>query len=117
MCPEDFDSQWEVAENGEYRINPKLVVECAKGTQLWISLNIYSLMILIKQVFACDLNIIIILGCVDDVIGYKGYACSTYQQYCKDSNIGDWYNKFRAACKSTCSRYASSYCNAVTCKG
>ena len=57
------------------------------------------------------------LGCVDDGNGYAGYECSTYEKYCRDSYVSDWYNKFRAACKSTCSRYASPYCNAVTCKG
>ena len=66
---------------------------------------------------------VINLGCVDDLNGFEGYNCSQYEKYCSDSYIGvgtighDWYRRFRAACKSTCSRYASSYCTAVTCKG
>ena len=69
---------------------------------------------------------IINVGCVDDPNGYEGYDCSQYEKYCSDSYIqwmgnhgvgNDWYRRFRAACKSTCSRFASSYCTAVTCKG
>ena len=70
---------------------------------------------------------IIHLGCVDDLNGYDGYNCSEYEKYCSDSYkpdyredyyiLDNWYRKFRAACKNTCSRYASSYCIAVTCKG
>ena len=66
------------------------------------------------------------LGCVDDPNGFQGYNCSEYEKYCSDSYKDvnfeydanyDWYRRFRAACKSTCSRYASSYCTEVTCKG
>ena len=63
------------------------------------------------------------LGCVDDPNGFDGYNCNKYEKYCDDSYIGtfgighDWYRSFRAACKRTCSQYASSYCTAVTCKG
>ena len=75
------------------------------------------------QVDVYEFFYILNLGCVDDLNGFDGYNCNRYKKYCDDSYIGpfgighDWYRSFRAACKGTCSQYASSYCTAVTCKG
>ena len=57
------------------------------------------------------------LDCVDDEEPHGGYECKDYTKFCRSDYTGDWYEKFRAACNSTCNLYASEYCGLNTCKG
>ena len=73
----------------------------------------------------------IFLGCSDEYLGYdmetktNGYDCNKYvitatSEPCKSTGSvwsAAWTRKFRAACKNTCSLYASDYCNQNTCHG
>ena len=73
----------------------------------------------------------IFLGCADEYLGYdmetktNGYDCKEYvitstSEPCKSTGSvwsAAWTRKFRAACKNTCSLYASDYCNQNTCHG
>ena len=73
----------------------------------------------------------IFLGCSDEYLGYdmetktNGYDCNKYvitatSEPCKSTGSvwsPAWSRKFRAACKNTCSLYASDYCNQNTCHG
>ena len=73
----------------------------------------------------------IFLGCGDEYLGYdkatktngydcKDYAITTTSEPCKSAGStwsSEWSTMFRAACKNTCSLYASDYCNQNTCHG
>ena len=73
----------------------------------------------------------IFIGCADEYLGYdmetktngydcKEYAITTTSEPCKRRGSTwslTWSNMFRAACKNTCSLYASEYCNQNTCHG
>ena len=73
----------------------------------------------------------IFLGCGDEYLGYdkatktNGYDCKDYaitysSEPCKSAGStwsSEWSTMFRAACKNTCSLYASDYCNQNTCHG
>ena len=73
----------------------------------------------------------IFLGCADEYLGYdmetktngydcKEYAITTTSEPCKRAGSTwspAWSKMFRAACKNTCSLYASDYCNQNTCHG
>ena len=66
-------------------------------------------------------------GCADNYIGYdmvtrktftrRRYDCEDYKAQCRSDYTSDWSKQVRAACKNTCSQYASEYCNQNTCKG
>ena len=50
----------------------------------------------------------------------KDYVITTTSEPCKSDGStwsSEWSKKFRAACKNTCSLYASDYCNQNTCHG
>ena len=55
---------------------------------------------------------IIYSDCVDDPNGYDGYGCQGYQYYCVvEDYTSVWHEKFRAACRRTCST-----CTGLQCK-
>ena len=45
----------------------------------------------------------------------NGYDCKAYEDDCTSDKTSQWSMKVRAACKNTCSRLASDYCNQNTC--
>ena len=46
----------------------------------------------------------------------NGYDCKEYEDDCTSDQTSQWSKKVRAACKNTCSRLASDYCNQNTCE-
>ena len=47
----------------------------------------------------------------------NGYNCEDYEAQCRSDYTSEWSKKVRAACKNTCSHYASEYCTQNTFKG
>ena len=45
----------------------------------------------------------------------NGYDCKEYENDCTSGQTSQWSKNVRAACKNTCSRLASDYCNQNTC--
>ena len=77
---------------------------------------------LLILIISCNRHYITLSGCVDNPDGYDDYKCNEYEKYCsfewfQDDSDDNFGRKFQAACKNTCSHFASPYCSKVICQG